>query len=275
MSTAPQRVIPDNIPTDSELVDDIRAVVPGLKLYRPSPDWWGFPFDGIEYDMPPDLPGHPEVPHPTRSDNGRPVMVKADGTLEVHDRYGPLLDPKTKKPAGFGPVPGHTAMAVAKHALRKHQQHGVTLLRGDASDATRKKKAQAMFLQHQRLWAEAQVSARAKYVENFRKNKKNQGLDPRDPSPLQALAQEILDDLLDSGTKTFRYACNSRCYATNDLSKFERHLRLRHSEEFRLWQMDSNEETAGATRGKDGAEKLAGAIGKPGGKKKTAAKKTA
>ena len=274
MSTAPQQVIPDNIPTDEELVDDIRSVVPGLRLYRPSPDWWSFEFSGSRLYMPPDLPGQPEVPHPTLKENGRAVMVKANGLLEVHDRYGPLLDPKTRKPSGHGPVPGETALAQAKLAVRKHQQHGLTLLRGDASDATRKAKAQAMFLQHQRLWAESQVSARAKYVENFRKNKKNQGLDPRDPSPLQALAQEILDDLLDSGTKTFRYACDSRCYATNDLSKFERHLRLRHPEEFRLWQADSNEETAGATRGKDGAEKLAGAIGKPGGKKK-AAKKTA
>lgn len=270
MSTA--QVVPANIPTDAEIVDDIRSMVPGLNLYRPSPDWWSFDFGGQEYYMPPDLPGEPMVPHPTKTKDGRAVMVKANGILEVRDRYGPLLDPKTKKAAGWGPVPGETALAIAKLALRKHQMHGVALLRGDETDVKRKKNALAMFMQHQRQWAEAQVQARAKYVKNFRENKKNEGLDPRDPSPLQVLAQEILDDLLDSGTKTFRYACNSRCYATNDLSKFERHLRLRHPEEFRLWQADNSEETAGAMRGKDGSPKLAGAVGKPKPKPKAKAK---
>jgi len=273
MSTA--QVIPDSIPTDAQIVDDIRAVIPGLKLYRPSPDWWSLPFAGQDLWMPPDLPGEPMVAHPTRMKDGRPLMVKANGILEVRDRYGPQLDEKTKKPAGFGPTKGEDALSQAKHALRKHQQHGVTLLRGDATDEQRKKKARAMFKQYQRMWAEAQVAARAKYVKNFKNLPKNAGLDPRDPSRLQVLAQEILDDLLDSGIKTFRYTCESRCYATNDLSKFERHLRLRHPEEFRLWQADNSEETAGAIRGKDGIEKLAGAIGKPEAKKKAGAKKKA
>lgn len=275
MSTAPQ-VIPDSIPTDQELVDDLRAVIPGLRLYRASPDWWSLPFGGQDLWMPPDLPGQPLVPHPTKTKNGRPVMVKADGTLEVHDRYGPQLDERTKKPAGFGPTKGETALAIAQHALRKHQQHGVTLLRGDASDEKRKKKALAMFMQYQRTWAEAQVAAFAKRRENFKKQDKNKGLEPPTASPLQKLAQEILDELMDQGGKTFKYACENRCYSSNDLEKFKRHLRLRHPEEFRLWQADNSEETVAAIRGKDGAEKLAGAVGKPAAKKKKAgARKTA
>ena len=273
MSTA--QVIPDSIPTDAEIVDDIRAVIPGLKLYRPSPDWWSLPFGGQDLWMPPDLPGQPMVAHPTKTRDGRSVMVKADGILEVRDRYGPQLDKKTRKPAGFGPTEGEDALAQAKHALRKHQQHGVTLLRGDASDEKRKEKARRMFKQYQRIWAEAQVAAYAKRRENFKKLDKNKGLEPPVASPLQKLAQEILDELMDEGSKTFKYACDTRCYSTNDLAQFERHLRLRHPEEFRLWQMDNSEESAGAVRGKDGVEKLAGAIGKPQGKKKAGAKKKA
>jgi len=273
MSTA--QVIPDSIPTDAEIVDDIRAVIPGLKLYRPSPDWWALEFAGRNLWMPPELPGEPMVPHPTEKKDGRPLMVKANGTLEVRDRYGPQLDEKTKKPAGFGPAKGEDALSQAKHALRKHQQHGVTLLRGDASDEQRKKKALAMFMQHQRTWAEAQVAAYAKRRENFKKQDKNKGLAVPQASPRQKLAQEILDELMEQGSKTFKYACENRCYSTNDLEKFERHLRVRHPEEFRLWQADNSEESAGAVRGKDGVEKLAGAIGKPQGKKKAGAKKKA
>jgi hypothetical protein len=271
MSTAPVAVVPDNIPTDAEIADDLRAAQPGVKLYRTSEDWWPFDFAGDHMWMPPDIPGHPLVEHPVKTQNGQPLMVPADGTVTVHDRYGPQLDEKTKKPAGFGLAKGQRAFDIAKLALRKHQMHGVVMLRGDAGDVKRKAKAKSLYNQYRRRWAEEQVAGRAKQVKNWQSQSKNHNIPPPDPSPLQAQAQEILDDLKIHGTKTLRYHCDSFCYATNDLDKFLRHLQAKHPKELELWHADNDEEASGAMREEERAKKMTGALGK----RKKAGKKTA
>lgn len=271
MSTAP--VVPDNPPTDTEIVEDLRAAQPGVKLYRTSEEWWAFDFAGDSIWMPPDIAGHPLVPHPALTKNGTPLMVEADGTVTVRDRYGPQLDEKTKKSAGFGLAKGQGAFDIAKLALRKHQMHGVVMLRGDAGDVKRKAKAKALYNQYRRRWAEEQVAGRAKQIKNWQKDAKNHGIDPPDPSPVQKQAQDIIDDLKIHGTKTKRYHCESFCYATNNLDEFLRHLEAKHPKELELWNAD-NDEVSGALREAERTQRMTGALGKPP-KKKAGAKKKA
>jgi hypothetical protein len=216
MSTAiPDVTASDVIPTRDQIADEVRSLLPGMTLYRPSPDWWWFEFSSIRYWMPPDLPGHPKVPHPVTGKN-----VRANGELLVKDRYGVYYDPRSRRPVGRGPVKGEDTWSIVVHALEKWKQEGLVLLRGDEKDEARRERARQNFRQSQRTWAEAQRDARVKFLENWKKQPQNKDRPIPPPSPRQRIAQEILDEFLEDEAGTFLYACEAGCYAGNDLEKF-------------------------------------------------------
>lgn len=249
----------DVIPTRDQIADEVRSLLPGMTLYRPSPDWWKFEFSAIEYWMPPDLPGAPKVPHPVTGKN-----VRANGRILVKDRYGIYYDPKTRRPIGRGPMKGEDTWSIVVHALQKWGPSGLVLLRGDDHDAPRIAQAHKKYRQSMRTWAEAQREARVAFCENFKKQPQNKDRPIPPPSARQRIAQEILDEFKEDAAGTFMYACESGCYAGNDPVKFKRHLKANHPMEYREFMKSENAEDTGAVRASGGGktEKLTSAAKK-------------
>lgn len=242
-----------------------RAHAPAYKLYHGGRKWFKHEYSGNMYWFPPDLGGklveHPAYRTEKRQEDGtitlEPVLVKADGILEVRDRYGviygkravPVTHPVYGYSMGWGlPVEDpegkleeESADKVVTFFTSKFgievdnptMALGITLLTGDPeTDEDIKRESRKIHLTALMAWAEAERSKRMLDVAEWKA--KNPGRNDVPPmNPRQIEAEEIL--MLaeeDKRMSTFSYACSCGGYETDDKEKFDRHVRLRHPERF-------------------------------------------
>lgn len=228
-------VVPEDLTIrPSDIAAEIRQASPPRTIYQPAPEWVTVEMGGKITFFPPDLPGAPLVVHPAFRENGKPVMVRANGTLDVRDKYGPVFDSKSRKiKPGIRLLKGETAndFLLFIGSSEKYQGAGFTWLHGDEKDEGRKKAAKARYQIARRKQAEQEVQSRAETVANFNKLPQNQGQTPPPPTQRQIEAQEFLDDIRAEGREGFDYVCRHGCAVqTNDFAKYARHMRVTHKE---------------------------------------------
>lgn len=220
--------------TPTDIATELRRANPARVVYQPAGEWVEVNFGRQVFMFPPDLPGHPLVAHPALRDrDGRPVMVPADGTLEIRDNFGPELDTKTRVfLRGMRPVKGEAADDFLRFLAQtpKYRAAGFTWIRGDGQDEARKKAAQKIYAVARRRWAEQEIQARAEAIANFKKLPQNQGQVPPPPTANQMEAQEFLDEMKASGRQGSEFICEHGCYETNDFAKYQRHMLVNHKE---------------------------------------------
>lgn len=238
MNTKPVFEIQPRVPvqvTSTDVLAEMRQASPARKVYQPAPEWVPIDFGGGMLLFPPDLPGSPLVAHPAERDprTGDPLMVPANGTLEVRDRVGPIFDSKKRKiKPGVHVLKGHTAMDFVLFVTSSQlcRDKGFEYLRGDGLDETRKAEAKKRFLDGKRQWAENEIQARADSVANFLKQPNTKGQTPPPPSQRQIEAQEFLDEIRARATAAYTYACEHGCWVGNDKDKYDLHMRVSHGQ---------------------------------------------
>lgn len=227
-------------PSRAELADRMRTAQPKMVLYRGGPEWFRFEFGGINYYIPPDMPGNPPVAHPTlRHADGTPQMVPATGRLEVGTRFGILYDKPSDvargqmKNRGFGAVKGEASEDIVMFAVENHGVAGVVWLEGNESDALKIAASRKAFHKYRKVRAEAECQARDAFLANWQKQPGNQGKPlaaaPR-PTEAQSLAREYLDATHEEVSEGKAYRCKKGCLETDSLEAYERHLRVAHGE---------------------------------------------
>lgn len=227
MSTQPPE--PYKQPTRHQLMDQISAMGPALRLYRASNDWWAAKYQGEKFWFPPDLGGS-LVMHPATRE-----YVRADGIHEVRSRTGTLYtEAKLGQPmrrSGHGVRPGMHASEIAAFLIDKYAKVGVVMLTGnEAQDIEAKNTSRRLVYQFIKAWADREIAARAEFKAKFEANPKNANLRMPDPTAPQRRAQEWLDsNALAEGT--LRYSCEYGCYATDDYEQYRRHMLAAHKQD--------------------------------------------
>lgn len=220
--------------TPTDIAAELQRSNPARKVYQPAAEWVEVSFGRQVFQFPPDLPGAPLVAHPAlRDGNGKPLMVPANGTLDVRDNFGPAFDPKTRSfLRGNRPVQGESADDFLKHVANttKLRATGFTWLRQDGKDEQRKKEAKRIYQLARRTWAEQEIQARAEAIANFNKLPQNQGQTPPPPTQNQIEAQEFLDELKAGKRTGSEFVCKHGCYETSDFTKYQRHMQVNHAE---------------------------------------------
>jgi hypothetical protein len=234
--------LPTSLPNEAQIADYIRALTPGLTLYRGATEWYTFQYAGTFYHIPPHLPGEPEIVHPAkRGPHGASIMVRADGTLTVHDRYGTykkdiFVTPGT--PADYstetieGDLPGEAARNIAIFATSRHGEFGVVLLTGNAErDAVVKGQSKRLVLAAKRAQDVAHVEAFRERLSNWEKDpNKAKRVRPK-PTFVEKAAQQRLDDAQAEGETVGVFLCSFGCAVeTNDWDEYARHMLRAHRE---------------------------------------------
>lgn len=223
--------------TPTDISAELRRSNPARQVYQPAQEWVEVGYGRRMFYFPPDLPNEPLVAHPCYREDGKPVMVRANGTLEVHDSFGPILERtpdglRMKRGGAAFPIPGEAADDFLKFvgASDKYRKCGFTWLRGDGKDEQRKVAARKIYQLARRQWAEQEIQSRAEAIANFNKLPQNQGQTPPPPTANQIEAQEFMDELKASGRKGSEFICRHGCYETNDFNKYQRHMKVNHEE---------------------------------------------
>lgn len=219
-------------PTD--MATELRRSNPARLVFQPAAEWVEVPFGRQLFQFPPDLPGAPLVAHPALRENGKPIMVPANGTLEIADNFGPELDTKTRVfRRGMRPVQGESADDFLKHIDQtdKLRKAGFTWLRNDGRDDQRKKLARKTYGLSRRQWAEQELQTRAEAIANFKKLPQNQGQPVPPPTSLQQEAQEYMDEMRSEASAGVAFRCEHGCFASDDFAKYQRHMKVNHQEE--------------------------------------------
>lgn len=216
-------------PTRHQLMEQISAMGPALRLYRASNDWWAAKYQGEKFWFPPDLGGG-LVQHPVTRE-----YVRADGIHDVRDRVGTLYtEAKLGQPArksGHGVRPGMHASEIAAFLIDKYAHVGVVMLTGnEAQDVEAKNASRRVVYRFIKAWAEREIAARSEFKAKFEANPKNANLRMPDPTETQRRAQEWLDsNALAEGT--LRYSCEYGCYASDDYEQYRRHMLAAHKQD--------------------------------------------
>lgn len=246
-------------PETLELERELQQSVPGLVIYRDAPEGFAFEIGGRHYWIPPDLHNDEAmVEHPfitecalcgvssvrscssPEAHEPQPLMVRADGRLEVKQVYGVLRDDKGK-PAGLGPLKGFDPIGLVRYVVNNYgRSQGCVWLKGDGTDRQRMKASRKLYLAGRIAWATQEVEARQEYVRRFELNPNNRGRVPPPPMPTQLRAQEILDEQ-DAETRAEHICLVCYGYETDDPKAFARHMKRSHN---RDWEPDKAESVA-------------------------------
>lgn len=240
-----------------------REFAPSYQLYYPGRKWFKHEFNGNLYCFPPDLGGrlveHPALRLEKKNADGtktfEPVMVQANGILEIKDRYGvvygkkavPLYHPEYGYAMGYGlpiedpegKLEDETADKVVQYFTNKFgfevdnptMALGITLLTGNPElDESVKVESRKVYFRAQITWAEEERAKRLKDVAEWKIN--NPGRTDIPPmNTRQIEAEEILLQAEeDRKMSTFQYVCFCGAYETDDKGRFDRHMKIRHPE---------------------------------------------
>lgn len=226
MSTAPNPL---------DIQRQILQSLPALKLYHPGSNWYIKEWCGNEHCFPPDLGGeyveHPRLTEP----DGTPKLVKADGYLNVTDRWGNRIEHRYLQAPldkGFGPIETETAAAVVSHfTAGDFYRYGITFIPHNSSDKQLeefKKAARARHLDFMREWAEIEWGG---YLDTVEKQKKSPYMQHRisPPNKNQQYAREILDEIAEAHSRSPKVVKGKLVapdhYRTDDPAKFIRHMK--------------------------------------------------
>jgi hypothetical protein len=218
------RAYPDLItPNREEIAEQIRASRPGLHIWNPSPDWLEVEVFGVVYWIPPYILGEPQTEHPKKClPDGSPIYVKADGYLEVKDRFGYVRGRRQLVDQGFDVI----LKMIETLGIR-----GITYVDGDLpKDTERKKRATMAYRAWQNTSNTIILDAWSEKVKNFAASPSNKGKTlPMSEKVRRAI--EFRDSLLADNKLEFKYVCQYEHYSTNEKDIFFKHMRAAHSEE--------------------------------------------
>lgn len=228
--------------SDASISDMLRALQPGLTIYRASNEWYEIQYAGDCMWIPPDLDGHPEIVHPyKRGSRGGEVRVKADGRLLIKDKYGAYIKQLYCPPGAAversteeltGDIPGQAARNIVTFILRKHGAHGVVLLTGNPDkDEVATATSRRLIMNSKRDQATEIVAAFRERVENYEKDPNKHRRQRPKPTYTERQAQMLLDDLKEANEITGAFMCEFGCpVETNDFDIYARHMWRAHRE---------------------------------------------
>jgi hypothetical protein len=207
-----------------EIAERIRKHQRGIILYSPHNKWRRAQALGGVVWFPPDLEGK-VVQHPFLTDpNGEPVLVKANGRVEVKDRYGYVYYRKAGLKPRMAMLNGQDALAIAVHLVQKWPD--IVELSGESSDGKLIEQAKRNYrkmiaTQAQRTW-----NGRQRDIAIFRKE--NPGQDPPPPTTRQREAREILD--ASEGDRPWKeFVCRHCWLDWDELEKYQGHMLKKHN----------------------------------------------
>lgn len=223
-----------------------RQLSPAYLLYYPGHKWLVEQFAGTVFFFKPDLGGK-EIPHMVeKNEDGSPKMVKADGVMEVRDRYGVLYEPIATAKWGYsrpikdldGKIEEETADKVITYFTTKFGENaatpemaiGLTMLTGDdVVDAEIKKVSKRLFLKSQLAWAEKERSTRQEDIAKWKRNHPGQteGLPPMNARQIEAETLLLQGETLASGSQ-YAFICQFGDFETDDEALFNKHFAIRH-----------------------------------------------
>jgi hypothetical protein len=209
---------------------DVRKMVSRIhqsvtfEVYWAGRDWLFTQYAGIFYEIPPDLDGR-MIAHPYRrnSSDMTPLMVRADGRLEIRDRIG--SDGEVTKDG--------SAQDIAAFLVEKHFRHGLALLgQGPEKDARAIAYAKQQAKEAKRLACEADTDAWKAHIKKWLESPANKGKPLPVPPQRIADAQDYLDDLATEVVEEFKYTCQvCGSIRTNDFERYARHMKASHGED--------------------------------------------
>lgn len=207
-----------------EIAERIRKHQRGIILYSPHKKWRRLQALGGTVWFPPDLEGK-VVQHPAlREKNGEPVLVKANGRVEVRDRYGFVYSRNAKVRPRMAMMTGQDALAIAVHLVQKWPD--IAELSGGPEDrglieSAKRNHRKMVATQAQRTW-----NSRVNFLAVWRKE--NPGQDPPPPTARQREAREILDaSEQEQPWKTF--VCRHCWLDWEEMDKYAAHMKKKHN----------------------------------------------
>lgn len=207
-----------------EIAERIRKHQRGIVLYSPHREWRRARALGGVVWFPPDLEGK-LVPHPILRDrSNEPEIVKANGRVEVRDRYGYVYSRNAKVRPRMAMMSGQDALAIAVHLVQKWPD--IVELSGGAEDrglieSAKRNHRKMIVTQAQRTW-----NSRIGFLALWRKE--NPGQDPPPPTRRQREAREVLDaSEQEQPWKTF--VCRHCWMDWDELAAYQAHMQKKHN----------------------------------------------
>jgi hypothetical protein len=213
--------IPLKPPSQAEIMQLLRARMPGLAIYNPSTDWLRMQVHGIEHYLPPDLDGAVE-PHPT---NGEPTQC--DGTYLVRGRF------LTQKDSSGKLIEGQDAQSIVAFIIHRDRygEMGVVWLPGRSAEEDEALKAMGreQWLKFQNEADDRIIARRREFKANWERNPAKQGVPCPAPTRTENFAMERMQER--ETKRIYGFECNvDECpgYATDDWAKYVKHMHAAH-----------------------------------------------
>lgn len=199
-------------------MQEIQAMMPGLKLYNPSDEWKQLNVHGrTDLWIPPDLNGQVE-PHPATQE-----PVRCDGILDVKNRF------LTQKDSSGKTISGQDAFSIISYLIHKDRygEMGMVYLPGRSVEEDEGYKAygREQYLKFQASVDDKVISRRREFVGNWKRNAAHQGQPVPPPTERENSAIERTQER--EHQAAYAYQCEVEdClgYATQEFQKFARHM---------------------------------------------------
>ena len=227
---AQRRVEQVAVSTVEALDLSVQEPIGGWRVYNGRDDWFEVQVGGRFYHIPPDFGDDSEVEHPIdNAPDGKPLAVKADGTLRISDVIGRAYIQTKNGPTSI-PTNSMKLIAasreVATFIVNNFGHFGIALLRGTIQDARIKENAKKLFIESQREKDKQDVAAYEAVFASWRKSHPDQT--PNPPPENIRLAKERLDEYNASRQASYMYVCPCGTHATNNFESYARHNRVNH-----------------------------------------------